>query len=91
MILPSKARTRLNGSHDRAHGIRMQHLAVKLQVLHLADLDPPVPFTGFAKSLLKVLNSLATVKLVGADSSLEIQIPPSHIDARWAMSNQHFR
>jgi hypothetical protein len=23
-----------------------------------------VPFTGFAKSLLKVLNSLATVKLV---------------------------
>jgi hypothetical protein len=34
--------------------------AVKLQVLHLARLDPLVPFTGFAKSLLEVLNSLAT-------------------------------
>ena len=81
----------MNGSHDHVHGIRMQYFAVKLQVLHLADPDPPVPFTGFAKSLLKVLNSLATVKLVGSDSSLELQIPPSHIDAGWVMSRQHFR
>ena len=25
---------------DRAHGVRMQYFAVKLQVLHLADLIP---------------------------------------------------
>jgi hypothetical protein len=61
-------------------------LPVKLRVLHLADLDPLVPFTGFAMLHLKVLNSLATVKLVGSDNSLEIQMPPCHIDAHWVMS-----
>jgi hypothetical protein len=86
MILASNARARLKGFHDHPHGIRLQYLAVKRQGLHLAERDPPVPVTGFAKSLLKAVNSLATVKLVGSDSSLEIQIPPSHIDARWVMS-----
>jgi hypothetical protein len=45
-------------------------LPVKRQELHVADCDPLVPFTGFAKSLWKVVNSLATVKLLGSDGSL---------------------
>ena len=63
-----------------------QYLAVKLQVLISRTLIPLCPFTGFEKSLLKMLNSRATVKLVGSDSSLEIQIPRSRIGARWVMS-----
>jgi hypothetical protein len=46
----------------------------------------PLPFTGFEESLLKMLNSRVTVKLVDSDSSLEIQIPRGRIDARWVMS-----
>lgn len=45
-------------------------LPVKRQELHVADLIPLVPFTGFAKSLWKVANSMATVKFVGSDGSL---------------------
>jgi hypothetical protein len=45
-------------------------LPVKRQELHVADLIPLVPFTGFAKSLWKEVNSLATVKSVGSDGSL---------------------
>jgi hypothetical protein len=52
MILASKAaRARLNGSHDRTIG--NQYLALKLQVLYLADLDPPVPFYGFREIALE--------------------------------------
>ena len=71
MILASNAQARLNGFHDHAYDLGMQYLLVKRQELHVADRDPPLcPFTGFAKSLWKVVNSLATVKLVGSDGSL---------------------
>jgi hypothetical protein len=45
-------------------------LPVKRQELHVSDRDPLVPFVRFAKSLWKVVNSLATAKLVGSDGSL---------------------
>lgn len=53
-------------------------------------LIPLCPFTDFEKSLLKMLNSRATVKLVGSDSSLEIQIPRIRIGARWIMRTTAF-
>jgi hypothetical protein len=45
-------------------------LPVKRQEFTSRTVIPLVPFTGFAKSLWKVVNSLATVKLVGSDGSL---------------------